>query len=415
MINLGPNAEAAAPAVPVTSVKIFGVGGAGLALIGRLAGMRLGPAELVAAGTDAHALMHSPAGRKIQLGREGTKGLGAGGDMALGESATRESVAEIRAECADAQVVIVCAGLGGGTGSGAAPVIAHEAHRKGSLVIGVVMMPLAGEGGKRREQALQALHRLADSCTAILCFENDRLNELGPEGVTISEALDAAARTLAEAVAAVVRMVSLPAVLRLGVDELAHVFQDSGARCEFGCGIASGPDRAEEAAKRALHSPLLEKGRLLSSADNVLVHVTCGHSLKLTEVHSILRHVSNSTEESAQVMLGVALDSEDDDTLGVVIMASGSAEAVHRKNTDDEGEADVEPAAGRGEEGAVDGRAVGGRGRSKGGRKSAHGEQQGELPLDQAMRGRFKDLDPTMVDGQDLDIPSFIRLQIRLE
>lgn len=412
MINLGPNAEAAAPAVPVTSVKIFGVGGAGLALIARLADMRLGPADVVAAGTDASALMNSPAGRKIQLGREGTKGLGAGGDMALGEGATRESVAEIRAECADAQVVIVCAGLGGGTGSGAAPVIAQEAHRTGALVIGVVTMPLAGEGGKRREQASQALHRLAGSCTAILCFENDRLNELGPEGVTISEALDASIRTLAGAVAAVVRMVSLPAVLRLGVDELARVFRDSGVRCEFGCGFASGSGRAEEAVKEALHSPLLEKGRLLSSAENVLVHVTGGHSLKLAEVHSILRHVSNSTEENAQIMLGVALDSEDDDTLGVVIMASGSTEAAPPKDGD---EAGGEQGAGGDGEGVADDKVPSVRGRTKGGRKPAAGEQQGELLLDQAMRGRFKDMDPTMVEGQDLDIPSFIRLQVRLE
>lgn len=141
MINLGPNGLLGVPALPVTSAKIFGVGGAGLALLERIAAMRPGVAELVAASTDARALMNSSAPRKVQLGREGTKGLGSGGDPAVGEGAAKESVAEIRAECAGAQVVVVCAGLGGGTGSGAAPLFAHEAHRKGALVVGVVTMP----------------------------------------------------------------------------------------------------------------------------------------------------------------------------------------------------------------------------------------------------------------------------------
>lgn len=416
MINLGPNAQAAAPAVPVTSVKIFGVGGAGLALLERLASMRLGRAELVAVGTDAQSLMHSSAARKVQIGREGTKGLGAGGDPSLGESAAKESAAEIRAECSGAQVVIVCAGLGGGTGSGAAPVVAHEAQRKGALVIGVVTLPLGGEGGKRRDQAEHALGRLARYCTAILCFENDRMNELGPEGATISDAFNAASHTLAGAVCAVVRMVSLPAVLRLGIDELVQVFDGSGARCEFGCGFASGPDRVRAAVEEALRSPLLESGKLLGDAENVLVHITGDSALKLTEVHTALRQISTHVEESAQIMLGVAVDPEEEDLFGIVLMVgsgdTGSADAGIGIDTEDE---DTEAAQAEGE-GAAAGRKTGkGKGKVARGKKAAAGQTQDELPLDEAMRGRFKDLDPTMVDGQDLDVPTFIRMRIRLQ
>jgi len=417
MINLGPNAHAAAPSVPVTSVKIFGVGGAGLSLLECLANARLGRAELVAASTDAQALLNSPASRKVQLGREGTKGLGAGGDPSLGESAAKESAAEIRAECAGAQVVIVCAGLGGGTGSGAAPVIAHEAHRKGALVIGVVTMPLGGEGGKRRDQAEHALARLARSCTAILCFENDRLNELGPEGATISDAFNAASRTLALAVAAVVRMVSLPAVLRLGVDELISVFHGSGARCEFGCGFAAGPDRVRAAVEEALRSPLLESGKLLGEVDNVLVHITCDNSVRLAEVHSALRQISGQLEDSAQVMLRVAVDPEEEDVFGVVIMACAASGAARDAAIDAEDEEEIteEPPAGQSDEETAAKRAKT-KAKTKTARKAEAGEQkQEELPLDQAMRGRFKDLDPTMVDGQDLDVPTFIRMRIRLK
>jgi cell division protein FtsZ len=418
MINLGPNAVAAAPSAPVTSAKIFGVGGAGLALLERLASMRLGATELVAVGTDARALMNSSAARKVQLGREGTKGLGSGGDPVVGEGAAKENVAEIRAECAGAQVVVVCAGLGGGTGSGAAPLIAQEAQRKGALVVGVVTMPLAGEGGKRRDQAERALARLSRFCTSILCFENDRLNELGPEGTTISDALAAASQTLAEAAASVVRMVSLPAILRLGVDELVQVFQGATARCEFGCGSASGPDRVRTAVEEALRCPLLESGKLLGESENVIVHISADSSLKLTEVHSALRQVSKHVEENAQVMLGVATDPEADDSFGIVIMASKSTGAVSGIDADDE---DFSGSA----EGSVDGEVAEAgeakpskpKGKTKSGRRATDsGEQkQEELPLDEAMRGRFKGIDPTMVDGQDLDVPTFIRMRIRLK
>lgn len=416
MINLGPNAQAAAPAVPVTSVKIFGVGGAGLVLLERLADARIGRAELVAVSTDAQALINSCASRKVQLGRESTKGLGAGGDPLLGESAAKESSAEIRAECAGAQVVIVCAGLGGGTGSGAAPFIAHEAHRKGAMVIGVVTMPLGGEGGKRRDQADTALARLARSCTAILCFENDRLNELGPEGATISDAFNAASRTLATAVVAVVRMLSLPAILRLGVDELAQVFQGAGARCEFGCGFATGPDRVRAAVEEALRSPLLENGKLLAETENILVHITGDNSVKLTEVHSALRQISGQVEDSAQVMLGVGIDPEEEDMFGVVVMACAASVAARGEETEEDEE---ELSGEAGQEllpNETETKPAKGRGKSKGSRKAETAEQkQEELPLDQAMRGRFKDLDPTMVDGQDLDVPTFIRMRIRLK
>jgi len=417
MINLGPNAQAAAPSVPATAVKIFGVGGAGLSLLERLAAMRLGCTELVAASTDAQALVNSSATRKLQLGRDGTKGLGAGGDPALGEGAAKECAAEIRAECAGAQVVMVCAGLGGGTGSGAAPVIAQEAHRKGALVIGLVTMPLGGEGGKRREQAEQALRRLSRSCTTVLCFENDRLNELGPEGATISDAFDAASRTLAYAAAAAVRMVSLPAVLRLGVDELVQIFQGASARCEFGCGFASGPDRVRTAVEEALNSPLLEKGKLLGDVDNVLVHITGDSAIKLTEVQSALRQLSGHLEDTAQVLLGVAVDPEEDDLFGVVIMAAAGAGAARAADLEeDEADGLDSELTSPSEPAAESAKPAKGKSRTKSSRKTDTAEQtQVELPLDQAMRGRFKDLDPTMVDGQDLDVPTFIRMRIRLK
>ena len=278
-------------------------------------------------------------------------------------------------------------------------------------------MPLGGEGGKRREQAETALARLSRSCTAILCFENDRMNELGPEGATISDAFNAASRTLAAAVVSVVRMLSLPAILRLGIDELAHVFEGSGARCEFGCGFATGPDRVRAAVEEALRSPFLESGKLLGEAENVLVHITGDSSVKLTEVHTALRQISSQVEDSAQVMLGVGLDPEEEDIFGVVIMACAASAGVRDAESEDDDGEEAEEAAGQEESpDRKEVKAPKGKGRSRTARKPDNAEQkQEELPLDQAMRGRFKDLDPTMVDGQDLDVPTFIRLRIRLK
>jgi cell division protein FtsZ len=220
------------------------------------------------------------------------------------------------------------------------------------------------------------------------------------------------------AVAAVVRMVSLPAVLRLGVDELVNVFHGSGARCEFGCGFATGPDRVRTAVEEALRSPLLENGKLLGEVENVLVHITGDNSVKLTEVHSALRQISGQLEDSAQVMLGVAVDPEDEDLFGVVIMAcatSGGARDVAIDAEEEEETADEQLSAGQSGEEATT-KPAKSKGKTKTSRKTDTGEQkQEELPLDQAMRGRFKDLDPTMVDGQDLDVPTFIRMRIRLK
>jgi len=417
MINLGANSSAASPTVPVTSVKVIGVGGAGLAIIERLSRVDLGRADLVAAGTDAQALLASSAEQKIQLGRERTRGLGAGGDPSIGEGAARESAGEILSACTGAEIVIVCAGLGGGTGSGSAPVVAAEAKKNGALVLGLVTLPFRGEGVKRREQAEVALSRLSRPCTAVLCFENERMSGLGPAEMPVSEAFAASTEVMASAVVALIRMVTLPAVLRLGVDELLQVFHGANARCQFGHGIASGSDRVSVAVEQALQCPLLDSGSLLADSESVLVHITGSASLKLSEVQEVLAQLSVHIEDSAQIMLGVATDTGAGDAINVSIMACARSAGgvVAAEELEDEevltGEENVEePEGSEGQTEEKDKVPV------KPKRRKVSVEQtQEELPLDQAMRGRFKDLDPTMVDGQDLDIPTFIRMRLRLK
>ena len=414
MISMGTSGQLATPVAPVTSIKVVGVGGAGLAVIEHLAGEGAVLSECVAMHTAAQALLGSSAAHKVQLGREATTGLGAGGDPSVGQAAARESAGDIAEACSGTQLVILCAGLGGGTGSGAAPVIAQEAKKSGALVVGVVTLPFAGEGGKRGEQARAALARLGRHCVAVLCFENDRMTELAPAEAPVAETFRAAGDVLAGAVRAVARMVGLPAVMPVGLDELMQSFRGGDARCQFGHGSSSGSDRVREAVEQALRSPMLDGGRMLAEPGNVLVHVTGDAALSLAEVQSVLRQLSRYIEDSSQILLGVATDPAGSGQLGVAIMAAARAtgyadyeeEEIEQEipaesagATDGDGEKPAKPSAKR----------------PKGTKKNDTGQTQEELPLDQAMRGRFKDLDPTMVDGQDLDVPTFIRLRIRLK
>jgi cell division protein FtsZ len=416
MINMGSNGKLATPLTPVTAVKVIGVGGAGLSVVARVAASGAGVFDCVAMHTDAQALLSSPAPRKVQLGRDAANGLGAGGDPAVGHAAARESMAEIAAACGDAPLVILCAGLGGGTGSGAAPFIAQEAKKAGAMVVGLVTMPFSGEGAKRSEQARAALTRLSKHCVAVLIFENDRMAELAPSEAPVAESFAAAGALLAGAVQSVARMVCLPAILPVGLDELMHSFRGADARCHFGFGAASGSDRVREAVEQALRSPLLDGGHVLSEPGNVVVHITGDALLSLAEVQSVLRQLSRYVEDSSQILLGVAADPSNKGELGVIIMA-GSLVSGYADYDDDEAASGEEPEAGEllpsAAEGEKPAKSSGKRG--KGGKKSGKEQTQEELPLDQAMRGRFKDLDPTMVDGQDLDIPAFIRMRIRLK
>jgi cell division protein FtsZ len=414
MISMGTNGQLATPVAPVTSIKVVGVGGAGLAILERLADEGAVLSERVAMHTDAQALLASSAAHKVQLGREAARGLGAGGDPNVGQAAARESGADIADACSGAQLVVVCAGLGGGTGSGAAPLVAQEAKKSGALVVGVVTLPFAGEGGKRGEQARAALARLGRNCVAVLCFENDRMAELAPAEAPVAETFRAAGDVLAGAVRAVARMVGLPAVMSVGLDELMQAFRGADARCQFGYGSASGSDRVREAVEQALRSPMLDGGRMLSESGNVLVHITGDAGLSLAEVQTVLRQLSRYVEDSSQILLGVATDPAGPGDLGVAVMSASRATGyAEYEEEDNEPETAAEAAAEAEGEGDKPAKPSGKRG--KGGKKTDAGQTQEELPLDQAMRGRFKGLDPTMVDGQDLDVPTFIRMRIRLK
>ena len=419
MITIGTTAGLFVPATAISSVKVIGVGNAGLAILNCLAEEEGSPADLVAMHTNAEAVAHSLASEKLQLGLTIAKGLGSGGDPSRGRASASENIRDIRSSCLGAKFIMVCGGLGGGTGSGGLPILAEQAKKAGALVLGVVTMPFAAEGSKCREQAEQALVRLRRYCVAVLCFENDRIVEICSAEAPLAKALAEASSVLSLAVRSITQMISLPPVLPVGLDELVNMFHDAEARCDFGYGVASGPNRANLAVEEALRSPLLEQGRLLAEPKSILLHLTGDASFSLAEMKSVLACLSPHVGASTQILLGVATDSDASGRIGVTILAATSMDKSAAV-LETEGFAMLEGETGAGLGENRQGEAVNldsdqaRRSAQTESDQSTTGQTQEELPLDQAVRGRFKDLDPTMVDGQDLDIPTFLRQQIKL-
>ncbi|MFT6596098.1 MAG: cell division protein FtsZ, partial [Akkermansiaceae bacterium] len=246
--------------IPESSVKIVGLGGAGSNMLDRVALDGIEGAELLSLNTDVRTLASTVAAEKIQLGRNLTKGLGAGGDPELGEKAILEAEDEIRDSLRDRQIVFVCVGLGGGTGSGAAPIVVRLAREAGAFVVVFATMPFAFEGRRRRMQAEESLNQLAVLANALVTFDNGRMGELVLPKQGVHEAFSAADRMISDSITAVARLVLRPGLINVGLDELMSALKTNRSRCLFGSGLGRGENRAQTALKAALNSPLLDRG-----------------------------------------------------------------------------------------------------------------------------------------------------------
>jgi cell division protein FtsZ len=308
--------------IPTSSVKIVGLGGAGVNMLERIALEGLDGAELLALNTDVRKLSHCVANEKIQLGRNLTKGLGSGGDPDLGQQAVREAEGEIRAALKGRRIVFVCAGLGGGTGSGAAPIVTRIAREEGAFVVVFATMPFGFEGRRRQEQAQTSLNELAVLSNALVTFDNNRMGELVVAKQGIHEAFAAADRMISESIKAVIRLVVRPGLINIGLDDLMSALRTTRSRCLFGSGIADGPDRASKALRNALASPLLDQGALLKDAQTVLVHLSGGESLTLFEIELLMQGLRKFVPEKAHVLFGAAVDPTMGDSLSVTLISA---------------------------------------------------------------------------------------------
>ncbi|MGZ5005687.1 MAG: cell division protein FtsZ [Chthoniobacterales bacterium] len=326
MIQLSRNYSLPEREEDIIPIKVIGVGGAGSNSLDRIVLDGLDKADLVAANTDVQSLASSVAATKVQLGRSVTRGLGTGGDPELGCSAATEAADEIRHSLGEARLIFICAGLGGGTGSGAAPVIAEIARESGALVITLATMPFSFEGKRRTAQAQDALVRLQRSCNAVICFDNDRLGDFVAPKAGIHQAFAAADATISQSVRSIISLIQRPGLIRIGFDDLLAALNNPSGRCLFGFGEADSDNRAHDALTQALKCPLMDRGRLLSEASNVLVQIAGGPGVTLSEIEILMNELNRHIGEQTQILFGTSVDGRMGNRLAVTIISSLGAE-----------------------------------------------------------------------------------------
>ena len=297
MIQLSKNYSLPEREEEIIPIKVVGVGGAGSNALDRILLDGLESADLVAINTDVQSLASSVAVHKVQLGRTITRGLGAGGDPEIGYQAAMESADEIRQALNGGRMIFICAGLGGGTGSGAAPVVAQLAREAGSLVIAFATLPFSFEGKRRAAQAHEALARLNEAANAVICFENDCMGDMVAPKAGIHQAFAVADITISQSVRSIVNLIQRPGIIRIGFDDLLAALRSPNGRCLFGFGESDSDNRAHDALTQALKNPLMDKGRMLADAEHVLVQIAGGPAMTLSEVEILMkelgRHVSD--------------------------------------------------------------------------------------------------------------------------
>ncbi len=265
----------------------------------------------------------------LQLGRGVNHGLGSGGDPEVGRSAASESREEIAALLEDVRLAVMVVGLGGGTGSGAAPVLAELARERGIFLVSVALMPFAFEGRRRRTQAEAALAEISTLSDIVFCFENDYMEGLFHNRSGARAVFEEVDRLLAKATASVPTLANSPGLINLGLDELAVALSNNDSRCIFGSGSGYGAKRASEAAKAAIESPLLSYKGALGFARTVIVHIAGGETMSLAEIHTVMEHVRAAlADESVDIFFGASVKPRLGDELRVTLIASVDAEEM---------------------------------------------------------------------------------------
>ena len=299
-------------------IVVIGVGGAGNNAVNRMIDENISSVEFFVANTDQQALSRSKAKNRIVLGEQSTGGLGAGGDPEVGRRAAEESIDKIREIVSGANLVFIAAGMGGGTGTGAAPVIAQAAKEAGALTVAIVTRPFTFEGKKRIANSVEGLNNLKDAVDAIIIVSNDKLlmvNGTSP----ISEAFAESDGVLAQSVKTVTDLILCPAFINLDFADVRNTLKDSGISL-IGFGMGSGPNRSQEAANNAINSPLLEAS--INGARRAICAVTCGREVSLYEAQETVNRIIEAAGSSVDIKFGVSINEELSDQILVSVIAS---------------------------------------------------------------------------------------------
>jgi|YelNatPaOPRAMG01_1025707.scaffolds.fasta_scaffold02533_5 cell division protein FtsZ len=390
--------------------KIFGVGGAGGNIVQRLAGGGepvLAGIELLAVNTDAQALESLSGVETLPIGSAVTHGLSAGGDVEVGMRAAQQDFDRLTAAGQGVDVVFLAAGLGGGTGTGAAPVVARAAKEQGALVLAFVALPFTFEGDRRRQQALVGLDQLKAQADAVIAIPNDKLFRLVGENASVVEAFRQCDEIVISGVRAVWQLLARKGLINLDFGDLRATLGAKHSDGIFSHGTGRGADKAKEAVKALLEHPLLEGGEALAKADGVLVSILGGPDLTLADVQRTVEPISKHASR-AQVIMGAAIDEAYREQLAVTVIAAGGASrrpvaAARPVLPPRPGvipvvrPAPVAAAAPPAEP-----------------KKELAQPKQETLGLENVTKGRFEKGEPTVYDGENLDIPTFLRQGVRL-
>ncbi|HFK0082982.1 TPA: cell division protein FtsZ [Listeria monocytogenes] len=308
----------------LATIKVIGVGGGGNNAVNRMIEHGVQGVEFISVNTDAQALNLAKAETKLQIGTKLTRGLGAGAVPEIGKKAAEESREQIEEALKGSDMVFVTAGMGGGTGTGAAPVIAQIAKEMGALTVGVVTRPFGFEGPKRTKQALTGTEAMKEAVDTLIVIPNDRLLQIVDKNTPMLEAFREADNVLRQGVQGISDLIAVPGLINLDFADVKTIMTNRGSAL-MGIGIATGENRAAEAAKKAISSPLLETS--VDGAKGVLMNITGGSNLSLYEVQEAAEIVSSASDEDVNMIFGSVINDELKDELIVTVIATGFDEA----------------------------------------------------------------------------------------
>lgn len=308
-------------------IKVLGIGGSGTSAVNRMTELGIRGVEFIAINTDAQALHNNSADKKVHIGKSITKGLGSGMNPELGRQAAEESQEELEEVVANADMVFITCGLGGGTGTGAAPIIAELAKNRGVLTIAVVTKPFTFEGSKRKEVAESGYDNLKDKVDAIISIHNDRILQIIDKKTSLVEAFRTVDEVLRQGISGISDLITTHGIVNADFADVRSIMQDAGTAL-MGIGHASGENRAQEAAKAAINSPLLEL--TIDGAKGVLFNITGGPSLGMFEIDEAAKVITKSIDPDAKVKFGAVIEEDMGEDIRITVIATGFDETNRR-------------------------------------------------------------------------------------
>ena len=309
----------------LAQIKVIGVGGGGGNAVNRMIQEGIQGVEFIVVNTDAQALMLSEAPIRVRIGDKLTKGLGSGGDPKIGEQAAEESAEELKEVMKGADMIFITAGLGGGTGTGASPVIARLARETGALTIGVVTKPFNFEGARRRQLAEEGHQQLKEHVDTLIVIPNDRLLQIVDKRASVQEAFATADDVLRQGIQGISELITIPGLINLDFADVRSIMSEGGAAL-MAIGTGRGENRAQQAAEEAIHSKLLDIS--IDGARGILFNVTGGEDMSLFEVNEAAEIIRRTAHPDANIIFGAVVDPSLNDTLRITVIATGFEAAV---------------------------------------------------------------------------------------